>query len=243
MNTKILKLFLALFLCVFWISCEDPDETNTNDENANSDPESSTIGQDLNGASDPIGAVFFDLTDESLNYTYDFYSVSGIGYANTIDLPCSIRETDVVNLYTFPEYLIEAQNCQYENCGWCNGSGLDSSLNQEDCVAAGGSWIESPNELDDAKKINAKCILNNNKALNISQLAALIKDSVFVVANDTGPAHIAAHLNVNGISLFGSHTTAHKVSIERENFKAIQVSDLSKLSAEKVFEKICNLIS
>ena len=47
----------------------------------------------------------------------------------------------------------------------------------------------------------------------------------------------------NGISLFGSHTTAHKVSIERENFKAIQVSDLSKLSAEKVFEKICNLIS
>ena len=42
----------------------------------------------------------------------------------------------------------------------------------------------------------------------------------------------------NGISLFGSHTTAHKVSIERENFRAIQVSDLSKLSAEKVFEKL-----
>ena len=100
-----------------------------------------------------------------------------------------------------------------------------------------------PNELEDAMNIDAKCILDNNKALNISQLAALINDSIFVVANDTGPAHIAAHLNVKGISLFGSHTTASKVSIERENFKAIQVSDLSKLSAEKVFEKICNLIS
>ena len=100
-----------------------------------------------------------------------------------------------------------------------------------------------PNELEDAKKINAKCILDNNKALNISQLAALINDSIFVVANDTGPAHIAAHLNVNGISLFGSHTTAHKVSIERENFRAIQVSDLAKLSAEKVFEKLCNLVT
>ena len=100
-----------------------------------------------------------------------------------------------------------------------------------------------PNELEDAKKIDAKCILDNNKALNISQLAALIKDSIFVVANDTGPAHIAAHLNVNGISLFGSHTTARKVSIERENFKAIQVSDLSKLTAEKVFEKLCNLVT
>jgi len=161
LNTKILKLFLALFFCAFWISCENPDDTNTNDGNANPDPdESSTIGQNLDGASDPIGSVFFDLTDESLNYTYDFYSVSGIGYANTIDLPCSIRETDVVNLYTFPEYLIEAQNCQYENCGWCNGNGLDSSLNQEDCVAAGGSWIESPNELDDASNFISNSLLD-----------------------------------------------------------------------------------
>ena len=49
---------------------------------------------------------------------------------------------------------------------------------------------------------------------------------------------MAAHLNAKGLTLFGSHTTAKKVSIERENFKAIQVSDLNKLSAEKVFEKI-----
>ena len=49
---------------------------------------------------------------------------------------------------------------------------------------------------------------------------------------------MAAHLNVKGLTLFGSHTTAKKVSIERDNFKAIQVSDLNKLSAEKVFEKI-----
>ena len=66
----------------------------------------------------------------------------------------------------------------------------------------------------------------------------MIKRSKFVVANDTGPAHMSAHLNVKGLSLFGSHTTAHKVSIERENFKAIQVSDLKNLSAEKVFEKL-----
>ena len=43
-----------------------------------------------------------------------------------------------------------------------------------------------------------------------------------------------------GITLFGKHTTAFKVSIERENFKAIQVEDLNKLSAEKVFERISN---
>ena len=91
--------------------------------------------------------------------------------------------------------------------------------------------------------INATIILDNEKSINISQLSSLIKESSFVVANDTGPAHMTAHLNVKGVTLFGSHTTAYKVSIERENFKAIQVSDLSKLSASKVLEKITNFLS
>ena len=99
-----------------------------------------------------------------------------------------------------------------------------------------------PNEINDAKKINALTILDNEKALNISQLASLIKNSSFVVANDTGPAHMAAHLNVKGLTLFGSHTTAYKVSIERDNFKAIQVGDLTKLGHQKVFERILEKI-
>ena len=95
-----------------------------------------------------------------------------------------------------------------------------------------------PDEINESKDINALCVLDNGKALDISQLSSLIKDSAFVVANDTGPAHMAAHLGAKGLTLFGSHTTAYKVSIERENFKAIQVNDLAKLSADKVFDKI-----
>ena len=95
-----------------------------------------------------------------------------------------------------------------------------------------------PNEIDDAKKINALCILDNGRALDISKLSTLIKSSSFVIANDTGPAHMAAHLNAKGLTLFGSHASAFLQSIERENFKAIQVSDLNKLSAVKVFENL-----
>ena len=100
-----------------------------------------------------------------------------------------------------------------------------------------------PNEIKEATNIKAICILDNGKALDISQLAALIKDSSFVVANDTGPAHMTAHLGSKGVALFGSHTSPFKVSIERENFKAIQAPELSKLSAEKVFERLSNSIS
>ena len=98
-------------------------------------------------------------------------------------------------------------------------------------------WHQVPLEIDQAKEIKATCVLENSKVLNISQLSSLIKNSQFVVANDTGPAHMSAHLNAKGLTLFGKHTTAHKVSIETENFKAIQVSDLKDLSAQKVFEK------
>ena len=95
-----------------------------------------------------------------------------------------------------------------------------------------------PNEVSETKNFDAITILDNEKVLNISQLASLIKDSSFVVANDTGPAHMAAHLGVKGLSLFGKHTTAYKVSIETKNFKAIQVNELKKLSAEKVFQRL-----
>ena len=99
-----------------------------------------------------------------------------------------------------------------------------------------------PLEIIETKSINAISVLNGEKILDVSQLSSLIKDSSFVIANDTGPAHIAAHLGVKGLTLFGKHTTAFKVSIERKSFKAIQVQDLSKLSAEKVFEKLSSII-
>ena len=72
-----------------------------------------------------------------------------------------------------------------------------------------------PTEISEAKNINALALLDNGRALDISQLTTLIKDSSFVVANDTGPAHIAAHVGAKGLTLFGKHTTAYKVSIER----------------------------
>ena len=103
--------------------------------------------------------------------------------------------------------------------------------------------VPGPNEIDDAKNLKAIPILDNDKALNISQLTTLVQKSSFVIANDTGPSHIAAHVGAKGLTLFGKHTTAYKVSIERENFKPIQVEDLKKLSAERVFERLLDTIS
>ena len=95
-----------------------------------------------------------------------------------------------------------------------------------------------PSEIEEAKKIESILITNNNKSLNIMELAGLITKASYIITNDTGPAHMSAHLGKMGTALFGHHTTAKKVSIETDKFKAITVDDLNSLSAEKVYSMI-----
>ena len=95
-----------------------------------------------------------------------------------------------------------------------------------------------PNEIDEANKLNAKVVLDHNKPISIKILVSLINNAKFIIANDTGPAHIASHLNKQGVVLFGSHTTAKKVSMENHNFKAISVENLNNLTVETVLEKV-----
>ena len=95
-----------------------------------------------------------------------------------------------------------------------------------------------PSEIEEAKKFKTNIILNNGKPLNIIELISLIKYSSYVIANDTGPAHICAHLNIKGLALFGSHTTPEKVSMKSENFKSIKVDNLKNLNVSEVFEKV-----
>ena len=77
-----------------------------------------------------------------------------------------------------------------------------------------------------------------NKSINLMQLAGLINRSSYVIANDTGPAHMAAHLGKKGIVIFGHHTTPEKVSIETDKYKAITIDRLENLSADKIYKMV-----
>jgi len=97
-----------------------------------------------------------------------------------------------------------------------------------------------PNEFDEANQMNANIVMDNGEPINIKMLISLISGAKFVISNDTGPAHIASHLNKKGLVLFGSHTSAKKVSIENLNFKSISVKNLSELDVNTVMEEIKN---
>ena len=96
----------------------------------------------------------------------------------------------------------------------------------------------APNEIEKIKKLKADIILNDGKALNLIELVSLIKDASYIVSNDTGPAHISSHLNKKGLALFGSHTSPKKVSIGKNNMRALEVKNLKDLKVETVIDKI-----
>jgi ADP-heptose:LPS heptosyltransferase len=196
----------------------------------------------------PEGTTKKDFDNDSVLSRFDHQlKSSGINTNHTLkpDFSWSIADiTQIKNHYELDKYIVLFPFCSphLTSKKWPYYNDLISIINEKlenrlKVVIAPG-----PNEIKESSNINALSILDNGKALDILQLSGLIKGSSFVIANDTGPAHIAAHLGSKGITLFGSHTTPFKVSIERENFKAIQVQELSKLSAEKVFERMSVMI-
>ena len=197
----------------------------------------------------PEGSTKEDFDKDSVLSRFDHQlKNSGINTSHTLSPDFSWSSSDISqirNYYQLNKYIVLFPFCSPHLTlkKWPYYNELINLINEKFNNLYKVVLAPGPNEIKESTNINAISILDNGSALNISQLSSLIKDSSFVIANDTGPAHMTAHLGSKGLALFGAHTTAYKVSIERENFKAIQVSDLSKLSAEKVFERLSNLIT
>ena len=98
--------------------------------------------------------------------------------------------------------------------------------------------VPGTGEVVEASSFDAQIILDGNKSTNFFQLAKILSESLFVVSNDTGPAHIAAHLGCSGLALFGSHTSSRKVSIKTDHFDVIESKDLTDITVNQVFNKI-----
>ena len=197
----------------------------------------------------PTGTIKQDFDKDSVLERFDYQlKSSGINTDHTMKPDFNWSSSDISqikNYYELNKYIVVFPFCSphLTSKKWPFYNELINMINEKFENQYKVVLAPGPNEIKETSDIKALCVLDNGKALDISQLSSLIKDSSFVVANDTGPAHMTAHLGSRGLALFGSHTPAYKVSIERENFKAIQVSDLSKLSAEKVFERLFNSIS
>ena len=162
-------------------------------------------------------------------------------FIKNVDLSWALKDISrLTRQYTNGEYILIFPFCskKHLNKKWPYFKELISNLktsykNKYPVLIAPG-----PNEISDANELNAKVVLSNNESIDIKTLISLINNSKFIISNDTGPAHIASHLDKKGLVLFGSHTTARKVNIENFNFKALTVKNLKDLSVKTVLDEI-----
>ena len=162
-------------------------------------------------------------------------------FTKNIDLSWATENAShLVKYYTNREYILIFPFCSPKliKKKWPYYKELIQKLKQEFKNKYSVLLAPGPNELEEAKQFNAKVILENNKPVNIKTLVSLIYGAKFIIANDTGPAHIASHLDKKGLALFGSHTSAKKVSIENFNFKPLSVKDLKDLKVETVISEV-----
>ena len=162
-------------------------------------------------------------------------------YTKNIDLSWATENAShLVKYYTNREYILLFPFCSPKliKKKWPYYKELIQKLKQEFKNKYSILLAPGPNEVEEANQLNAKVILENNQPVNIKTLVSLIHGAKFIIANDTGPAHIASHLDKKGLALFGSHTSAKKVSIENFNFKAISVKDLKDLKVETVISEV-----
>ena len=162
-------------------------------------------------------------------------------FTKNIDLSWAIENTsDLVKKYTNREYILLFPFCspKLKNKKWPYYKELIQKLKQEFKNKYSILLAPGPDEIKDANELNAKVVLENNEHVKLKTLVSLIHSAKFIIANDTGPAHIASHLDKIGLVLFGSHTSAKKVSIENFNFKSISVENLNDLDVNTVLKEV-----
>ena len=168
---------------------------------------------------------------------------SGIDTEFTKNIDLDWANEDISRLlkkYTNGEYILLFPFCstKHKNKKWPYFKELILKLKQDFKNKYPILLAPGPSEIEEANELNGKVVLDNEEPVNIKTLISLVNNAKFIVANDTGPAHIASHLDKKGLVLFGSHTSAKKVSIENFNFKALSVQKLEDLDVETVLEQI-----
>ena len=162
-------------------------------------------------------------------------------FTRNINIDWAIKDVKrLIKQYANSEYILLFPFCskKHQNKKWPYFKDLVIKLKQDYKNKYPILIVPGPNEIKEASTFNAKVVTNNEDPVDLKTLISLINNAKFILANDTGPAHIASHLDKKGLVLFGSHTSAKKVSIENYNFKALNVKDLKDLDVDTVVAEI-----
>jgi ADP-heptose:LPS heptosyltransferase len=104
--------------------------------------------------------------------------------------------------------------------------------------------VPGPDELELCRSLTqAKMLTEGDPYLTVFELAGVLKQAEFVVGNDTGPTHLAAHLGRPGLALFSSsHFQPTRTGIQHSRFSYAEADAVRDLSLATVQEKVLSLL-
>ena len=102
--------------------------------------------------------------------------------------------------------------------------------------------VPGPAEMDECRQMPGTMLVSNDGYFDYFTLAGVARRAAFVIGNDTGPTHIAAHLGCRGLALYGGHTAPLTTGIQHTRFSWFEVADLANLTLERVWAKVTSAI-
>ena len=148
------------------------------------------------------------------------------------DISVLLKKKNIIGGYIV---LIPGSSKKHKDKRWPYYKELAEKLLKEDFNVVS---ILGPDELDLENNIPGDKFSN----LDLMDVAGIIKKSIFVIGNDSGPSHIASCLRKPGIALFGPTTSATKSELSRKPFQILESKNLKDLKVSKVWRSIKKII-
>jgi ADP-heptose:LPS heptosyltransferase len=104
--------------------------------------------------------------------------------------------------------------------------------------------VPGPGEVELCRGIGGHVLLEDDgRVLDIFRLAGILRRAALVVGNDTGPTHIAVHLQRPGLALFSNHIPPTFSGIQHGRFDWIEQADLRDLAVVTVWQRLAPLLA
>lgn len=98
--------------------------------------------------------------------------------------------------------------------------------------------VPGPAELELCRTMPGTMLTGDGAYLDFFQLGGVLRDAAFVVGNDSGPTHLAAHLGRPGLALFGSASSRYLHNMQRRNLSCLARQDIADITVEEVASKV-----
>jgi ADP-heptose:LPS heptosyltransferase len=148
------------------------------------------------------------------------------------DVSALLREAGVGDPYVV---LLPGASARHAHKCWPHYAELGRRLLEEGIPVV---TVPGPADLELCRTMPGTMLTGPGEFLDFFQLAGVLRRAAFVVGNDSGPTHMAAHLGTPGVALFGAGGRKYMRNMERGRFSCLYGERIGDITVGEVAGRI-----